>query len=247
MSKKNRRKKVRNPSPEAASDFIKKRQAQLADEQARREANAAAQAAEADRQHPDETPDERRRRKEKEYLDTLSPEQREEWIEAGRLIQTRMTTLYMRRDGAMTEEEVIDSLDTCTRFLTQLVEAASDVMGSLDANSIRKIVAADVPLTETMRLSLRALGLAGDEFSQATVEEVYSNPQERPRGARHPLMAFFAMAVQAARLTCQITRGVWPEAHNMFTRKEKLEKHDDRHGIAATLESSMRKLERLKT
>jgi len=247
MSKKNRRKKVRNPSPEAVSDFVKKRQEQLADEQARREANAAAQAAEADKQHPDETPDQRQRRKEKEYLDNLSPEERDSWVEAGRLIHERMTTLYLRPDGPMTQDEVVTSLDTCTRFLTQLVDCASDVMGSLDANSIRKIVAADVPLTETMRLSLRALGLASDKFSQDTVEEVYSSPQQRPRGARHPLMSFFAMAVQAARLVCQITRGAWPEAHNLFTRKEKIEKHEDRHGIAAKLDTSLKKLERLKT
>ena len=93
----------------------------------------------------------------------------------------------------------------------------------LDPNALRKIIAADVPLSEQARAMLKAAGHDIVEHVEPPANEPAKDPspQRRPRGSRHPLIAFLNLAVQASRLVKDITRAVWPHVHNQRTLDEK--------------------------
>ena len=223
MSKKNkRRKKLRNPSPEAVADFAKKRQKQIEEEQ-------AAQRAEAAREEPDAenlSPAERRRIHDEKLMACLTPEEREQWAQQGEKVYEQMCRMFALPKGDMTEEEVNGSLDTCVRFLTQVAECASGVMATLNTEVVRKIFAADVPLTVSARLSLKAAGFGDvvEDSEESPANAAHSSPQKRPRGSSHPLVVLIKLGIQASRLVNQITKTVWPHAHNKYSLDEKKDK-----------------------
>ena len=240
-----RKKKLRNPSPAAVAEFAKKREEQVNAEKATREAHHKEQmAGKAVQEEWDKLdPAERLRREDEAWLNELAPETRAKWAEAGNILHERSKRLFTQPKGDVTEEEIVSSLDVCTRFLTQLVDAAGEVLETLDRDALRKIVAADVPLTETMRKALKAAGVAVDQNTSSPAQD--SSPQKRPRGSRHPLMAFFALAVQASRLVQQITKGSCPHAHNLFSREEKIDRQEARQSDVMNAAMRIKEVERL--
>lgn len=202
-----RKKKLRNPSPELKAKLEQER---LDREQARQP------------EQEELTPQQKRDAHDSALLEVLSEEQRRKWCEAGERLYGKLCKSLSFDPGPMTEEEVGRSLDTCTRFLNQVVTTASAIFESLDPNTVRQLVAADVPLSTRARRFLKAADL--DLYEKITHtpppdltgegNSGESSPQKRPRGARHPLMVLLGMALQSARLIYQITRGTWPEVHN---------------------------------
>jgi hypothetical protein len=252
MPKHNRRKKkLRNPSPEAVADFVKQRQEQAAREQAareeqrRRDAEARAAAEGWDKLDPAE----RRRRLDDAYIESLTPEERAEWAEYGRQVHDNLTRTTLVPTGPLTAEEAQGMLDNCARFLNKLVDLAHGVMHTLDPHTVRRIVAADVPLTESMRVALKASGHNVDDLAEKQrLKDVAEDPspRKRPRGARHPLMALMGLAVQATRLLTRLTREVWPELHNQFTKEEKDERFRARQSTLMQASLNLERLEKLK-
>lgn len=246
MSK--RKKKLRNPSPEAMATLEQERRERLSKEEAERAAQQSAQDEDARKQAEwDALSDaEREARLDASCLEGMSPEQRRAWCEAGERLYGSLTTVMPTPDGPLTADEVRGSLDTCTRFLTRLADTAMSILECLDPNSLRKIIAADVPLSEHARMMLKAAGhgLYEEVVAQPAEETPKdSSPQKRPRGSRHPLMAFFSLAVQASRLVQQISRGLWPHVHNQKTLAEKEEARRDRQSYRTSAIHGIEKLQ----
>lgn len=234
------KKKLRNPSPEAVAKLEQERQERLAKERADREAQQRAQ---PEAPKPEATAT----RADTAWMNELSPEEHKFWCDSGERLYARLTGTLPVPEGAMTREEVADSLETCTRFLTRLADTATAILECLDPNSLRKIIAADVPLSEQARTMLKAIGYDFYEQveSPAVEQPKDSSPQKRPRGSRHPLMAFFSLAVQASRLVKDITRAVWPHVHNQRTLDEKEAIRQARQGDAMTAMEGMAMMDRI--
>lgn len=212
-----RRKKLRNPSPEAVSEFVRKRREQIEKQEAAKQ-HAAPPETEPAKHDPDA-----------ETLAAMDADEREEWAETGRKLYLRLRTLLLTDKGVMDESEALNSLEVTARFLTLVVNMGAEVLQTVDPGAVRRIVAADVPLTETMRLAFKAAGHNVDELTgPAQAEAQDASPQKRPRGARHPLMVLVGICVQAARLQHRLLAAMFPHTQNQQTLEEKNQRHEER-------------------
>ncbi|MBZ0138110.1 MAG: hypothetical protein K8I27_17270 [Planctomycetes bacterium] len=232
-----RKKKLRNPSAEAVSEYVRQRRAQLEKEELERQAQHDAVPPEPATQPTD--PD-------LQFFARLSSEDRAEWVEAGnRLYRTLAESLYVTNEP-MTEEEALCSLDSTSRFLNLLVNVGTSVLETVDIASIRRIVAGDVPLTESMRLTLKAAGRDVDDMVRRTTEQpAGTSPQKRPRGARHPLMTFLSLCAQAARLQERLLGAMFPQLVNKLTREERQDRFEARQSKLFNVGTKLAKLDRL--
>ena len=208
-------KDVRKPAPGAKEDFEKKRSEPYKHFDWDRKP----------REDGDFGPDEM-------FLSTRSAEEHDEWVKAGERIRSQFEGYVECGSGPVDSQEALSCLDVCTRFLTQLVEITSAVIGTTDLRSLRQIFAGDMHVPRNMRVALRAIGVNADELMGREVK-AKSDPspdknfRKRPRGAKHPLMVLIGFALQATRLIQKITAGTNPDAQNLPIHEEAPEEEDD--------------------
>jgi hypothetical protein len=108
----------------------------------------------------------------------------------------------------MSDDELMDMLDDCDRFLWQVVHLTSRVLETVDIAEARRLVAADVALPGSV---VNADGTLNESRLPA-------DAPVKSRGRTHPLVALLRMAMQAVRLLKQITTGTHPQVHNRRRR-----------------------------
>ena len=199
-------KKVRKPAAGAGAEFAKKHAEHFA-----KVYNWEGKPREDNDFGPDES-----------FLSSLSIEEHEEWVQAGNEIRMQFLSYIKAEDKPIDTANALYCLDTCTQFLTQLVQVTTSIINTIDLRSLRQIVAADTQLPHNMRLALKSVGVNADELlgEEKEPEPADKNFRKRPRGARHPLMVMIGFTLQAVRLIQKITAGTNPDAQNLKDRTE---------------------------
>ena len=154
-----------------------------------------------------------------EFLESLTPEERQEWVEAGYEAKATLSRRYTISDEPLGDEGVASTLDVCTKFLLLFIRMSTDVLQTIDVGSVRSLVADELPLPGQMVKALKAAGYDLGEIHPKSVKQDDGRDHRKlPRGRKHPLIGLIQLVLQAVRLLDRITVKTHPAAHN---KKEK--------------------------
>ena len=107
-----------------------------------------------------------------------------------------------------------------------IVSMTTNVLGTVEVSELRKIFVPEAGFSAELANDLSAQGVDVKAYEPKTKPEPEpeGDHRKRPRGAVHPLLQLLKLCVQAAKVLKQIASGTHPEALNIETPEQKLQR-----------------------
>ena len=105
-----------------------------------------------------------------------------------------------------------------------IVSMTTNVLGTVEVSELRKIFVPEAGFSAELAKDLAAQGVDVKAYEPKPEQKPEGDHRKRPRGAVHPLLQLLKLCVQAAKLLKQIATGTYPEAFNVETPEQKLQR-----------------------
>jgi hypothetical protein len=105
-----------------------------------------------------------------------------------------------------------------------IVSMTTNVLGTVEVSELRKIFVPEAGFSAELAKDLSAQGVDVKAYEPKPEQKPEGDHRKRPRGAVHPLLQLLKLCVQAAKLLKQIATGTYPEAFNVETPEQKLQR-----------------------